>query len=80
MTTRVKSQTGSYLMLDYQLRVVEEKDELGTRIELLQSFMSGSTFSSLGAGEQVLLSCQRACMVQYHSLLMSRIQLFKRES
>lgn len=63
-------------MLPYQQRVVEEKQELDTRIEKLMAFMTTNVFDGLDNGEKSRLRIQLAAMQTYGTALGERIAHF----
>lgn len=64
-------------MLDWQLRVVEEHDELCERLSRLSAFISDDpTFSALDTPQQHLLRRQRNAMAGYQAVLAARIETF----
>ena len=64
-------------MLDYQKRVVEERDELVSKLDRLKTFInSNNDFKDLPQEEQSLLMQQRAAMEGYAQILTARISIF----
>lgn len=63
-------------MKPYQLRVVEEKDELELKIMKLKSFIDSELFSELGTEDGILLINQLYVMEQYLLILAERILNF----
>lgn len=64
-------------MLEHQKQVVAERDELNTRIEKLQEFISNNpTFKTLCNAEQNDLCGQIRSMTHYLRYLNSRIARF----
>ena len=68
---------GAENMLDYQIRVVEEKDELDGKIERLAKFKQSEQFVSVPKDEQDRLTQQLAVMREYSSILGERIAAFE---
>lgn len=63
-------------MEPHQQRVLNEKEDLDTKITKLSDFTNGSTFSSLPADEQLRLKRQFSIMRDYSSILGDRINAF----
>jgi hypothetical protein len=63
-------------MEDYQLRVLEEKKELFSKMEKLTVFIGGTAFKSLEDHDQFLLIQQLALMDCYHRVLRERVERF----
>lgn len=63
-------------MEDFQQRVVEEKEELETKMEKLSDFMHGDTYAELSATDQGLLMVQLVAMQNYSDALSRRMELF----
>ena len=70
---------GEKVMQEYQKRVVEERDELGTRVGKLKSFITTGVFKALDEEEQVRMKMQVVLMVAYLEVLNERIEAFKKE-
>lgn len=64
-------------MQEWQKRVVEERKELGAKIDRLREFMCTSTFDQLKEAERERLFSQRSAMVTYHAILERRIAAFE---
>lgn len=64
-------------MKDWQKRVFEEKKELDSRLERLQSFLRGDIFACLIDDDQSLLERQAIIMAEYSSILRKRIHYFR---
>lgn len=63
----------------YQQRVVEEKNELDTKIQALNNFISyvpNSRFMALSTAEQGRMHIQVNIMEQYSNVLGQRIEAF----
>lgn len=60
----------------HQLRVVDEKAELDTKIEKLDAFIHGSIYSCLENSEQIRLTRQYCHMKDYSKVLGERIDTF----
>lgn len=68
-------------LLPHQQRVIEERDELRTRIDRLDRFIEQNPqFQILSAQERILLRCQLASMLDYLKALQDRIELFRKTS
>lgn len=63
-------------LLPYQQRVVEELEDLKTKIENLTVFTTTRTFAELSASERNLLSTQLSAMKTYGYVLELRIAKF----
>lgn len=63
-------------MLEYQQRVVIEREEIDTKLEKLLQFLNSETFNSLNEKDQELLKRQAIIMGDYSSVLAERISLF----
>ena len=64
-------------MLPHQQRVVDEKIELGEKIEKLQAFISGNAmFNQLDWEEKDRLRRQKDYMIDYWNVLNERIHAF----
>lgn len=63
-------------MQPHQQRVVDEKNELGERLEKLLAFRQTELYKSLPEQEQELLYFQSQAMKHYHEILEQRIELF----
>ena len=60
----------------HQQRVVDEADELRTRLEKLSAFIGGEVYLTLDEGERSRLSRQAAVMCDYLDILTERIAAF----
>ena len=58
---------------DWQLRVVEEKSELDTKIANLRVFIRSPKFDTVSQSEQWRMTTQMHTMVQYSAILGARI-------
>lgn len=68
-------------LLPHQQRVIEERDELGTRIGRLHLFIKDNPqFQIVSAQEQFLLRRQLEKMLDYRKILEARIELFRETS
>lgn len=63
-------------LLPYQQRVVEELEDLKTKIESLTVFTTTRTFAELSTSERNLLSIQLSAMKTYGYVLELRIEKF----
>jgi hypothetical protein len=63
-------------MEDWQLRVVEEKDELDKKASKLVDFIMGEKSANIQGDERYLLIQQRNVMLSYSDILAARINLF----
>jgi hypothetical protein len=63
-------------MLEYQIRVIEEKDELDNKRAKLDVFIEGDIFPKLDTKDQKLLVKQAVIMTEYAKVLDKRIQRF----
>lgn len=64
-------------LLPHQQRVVDEKTELGVKIEALSKFIDENpVFDTLDPVEQDLLVAQHAVMWAYSNILSDRIEAF----
>lgn len=62
---------------DYQQRVIDEAEELQTRIDKLATFMDmNPVFMQLGQEERTRMSRQMHHMLGYHEALTARIKAF----
>jgi len=62
--------------LPHQLRVVDERQELGEKLEKLAEFLTTPTFVGLQKDEQHRLIRQHAAMDEYERILRQRIAAF----
>lgn len=66
--------------LDYQQRVIEERNELGIKAENLMKFMDpnekGSKWNNLSRRDQILMEDQLEVMKKYYNILNERIGRF----
>lgn len=60
----------------YQVRVLEERKELDTRVDALESFTHSVAFRALPASEKALLEYQLEAMRRYSEILGERIALW----
>lgn len=60
----------------HQQRVMDEKNELSSKIDKLEDFLGTPNFSILNKTDQVLLLAQRDIMSAYLNILYSRISIF----
>lgn len=60
----------------HQLRVVQEKADLDTKLAALKSFVAGDIFPTINKAEQDHLVRQAEAMEQYSSILGERIAIF----
>lgn len=63
-------------MQPHQQRVVDEKNELGTKLEALLKFLQTELYKSLSEKEKELLYFQSQVMEDYYEVLEQRIELF----
>jgi len=75
-TARVRSRSGKQA---FQERVMDERAELGKKLEKLRDFLGGMQYASLPRIEQHLLSHQYITMRTYIAILNDRIARFKEE-
>ena len=66
-------------MLEYQKRVVDEKDELDMKIEALQKFITSSGVNVVDFREQERLLLQLGAMTEYSTILGRMIIAFPAE-
>lgn len=64
-------------MQDFQIRVVQEKDELDAKREKLGTFKNTDAFARLPWQEQERLNTQGHLMTMYSAILGERIAAFK---
>lgn len=62
---------------DWQRRVIDEADDLATKIRALKRFIAGPSYLKVTPDEQALLRNQHDAMEQYRHLLDERIRRFK---
>lgn len=67
-------------MLDYQQRVVDEKEELDTRIQKLATFFETETFKNLDVAEMDRLGRQFTHIRGYSEVLTERIAAFSKDT
>jgi hypothetical protein len=63
-------------MSEHQERVVQEREELGAKIERLDAFLDGEAYRGLDEAEQRRLIQQRHHMGMYSDALLARIKAF----
>ena len=63
-------------MSDFQLRAINEKEELDVKIKALSDFFNNKIFSTLPTDEKVRLSKQLLIMTDYSAILSERIAHF----
>ena len=63
-------------LLPYQQRVLEEKDDLDSKISKLTTYTESEGFRKLDYGNQLLLYKQLLIMYKYRVVLIDRILLF----
>lgn len=61
----------------FQQRVVDEKDELDTRLDKLRAFVDSPLFDSLGMSDRAMMTAQAEVMSKYSRILGDRIAAFK---
>lgn len=66
-------------MKPHEQRVVDEKNELGEKLEKLLTFLQTDIYKSLNEKEQELLSFQSQVMEDYYEVLQQRVDLFTQE-
>jgi len=66
-------------MQPHQQRVVDEKQELDTKLDKLTVFLKGDLFESLPDDEQDRLAKQLGIMSEYSNILAERIAHFPKE-
>ena len=64
-------------MQPHQQRVVDEKEQLGERLEKLIAFLTTDLYKALPEREQELLYFQSRVMEDYYEVLQQRVELFK---
>lgn len=64
------------ILQPHQQRVVDERDELGKRLEKLLKFIGTEQYSGLPELERALLIAQMHHMTAYHGVLNTRIYLW----
>ena len=64
-------------MQPHEQRVVDEKNELGDKLERLLTFLQTDFYKTLTEKEQELLYFQSQVMEDYYETLQQRIELFK---
>jgi hypothetical protein len=62
--------------LPHQQRVIDEKNELDSKLTALKSFFDNPIFKTLDQQNQDLLSSQETAMEEYSQILAERIALF----
>ena len=62
----------------YQERVIEEKEQLGERLQKLNTFLTTQQSLDLPFDERCLLVRQANTMEQYYDILLDRIERFFR--
>lgn len=67
-------------MKPHEQRVVDEKNELGEKLEKLLTFLQTDLYKSLNEKEQELLYFQSQVMEDYYEVLQQRIDLFTRDN
>jgi hypothetical protein len=60
----------------HQQRVVDEKSELASKLEKLNTFISGTFFEGLPEAERIRLARQAVVMKDYLDILNDRIAAF----
>ncbi len=63
-------------MAKYQLRVIEELEELKGKVFRLKVFVTGDAFKKLSVEDRALLKIQIGTMVAYKEILKLRIKGF----
>jgi len=63
-------------MKDYQIRVLEEKNELDARISRLENFVKSETFVTVVDSDKDRLTHQLSVMKSYSAILGERIARF----
>ena len=63
-------------MQPHEQRVVEEKEQLGEKIDALREFITKGQPSFINDKNWKLLNCQFEAMSQYYTILLARIELF----
>lgn len=64
-------------MKPYQARVIEEADELRTKLLALSKFLGSAQFQTLPPKQKQLLKAQSNVMTKYHNILSDRIAAFE---
>lgn len=60
----------------HEQRVIEEQQELSTKVQALATFIEGETYAKLDQSMRELMFQQLSVMRQYNEILLQRIQLF----
>lgn len=60
----------------YQVRVIDECEELGEKLAKLEPFIGSEPFNALDSENQMLLQKQQIAMINYRDILRERISLF----
>lgn len=63
-------------MLPYQERIVAERDELSTKLDLLRAFFKSPNIASVSTYEHNLLKRQERAMADYLEVLRMRVRIF----
>ena len=63
-------------MAPHQIRVVNERDDLATKVERLRAFLGSDTYSKLDHAERGRLDRQLGAMMIYLDILDERIAAF----
>jgi hypothetical protein len=63
-------------MEDFQMRVINEREELSIKISRLHIFLNSNAADPVSAEDKKLLAEQLSTMRDYHSILTSRILKF----
>lgn len=66
-------------MEDFQIRVIDERDQLSEKLDKLDSFIESDRFQDLHWRDRHLLTRQAVCMQSYKEILDERINRFKTE-
>ncbi len=64
------------VLADWQVRVIDERKELTSKIDKLLAFLNGQASIGLDEEDRNLLEEQYACMVAYQNVLNQRIDRF----
>ena len=61
---------------EHEIRVMEEKAQLGEKLIKLRMFLDGETYKKLPSEDRILLSRQCEAMEEYYEVLTERIERF----
>ena len=72
----MSNETMRRTLQEWQVRVLEEKRELDTRLEKLHAFIRGPSFALVPADQRLLLEKQANLMTQLSCVLGDRLAAF----